>query len=254
MTFHRKAFTLIELIVVIVLILAMIAMLLPAIHSGKGMARKMQCANHLKQITLAFHNYHDNQGSFPPAYIIDHENLPLYSWRVALLPFVEMQNLYDQFRLEETWDSEHNIVLFEQRPTSYQCPRQYRFEGQPGDCPYAMIIGQVTISDGPNAIKLSEITDGTPNTILVAETRKHIPWSSPTDISFDSLGMGVMNQNDPKALLDGICSRHKTAGVNVAFADGSVRVVSPQIKPEMLQFMATINGGEKIDVTHLSKP
>lgn len=248
---NRNAFTLIELIVVIVIVALLIAMLLPAINAGKGVARKMQCVNHLKQIGIGFHNYHDTRGSLPPAFAVDNEEEPLYGWRVHILPFIEQQTLYDLFHLDEAWDGNHNATLFEKRPSIYTCPQQYRFQGQAGDCPYGMIVGPNTISDGPHAIKLSDITDGTSNTILVAETRRNIPWPSAIDISFESLNWGILKRNDPKALENGICSRHQTEDATTAFADGSVRIIPANIKPEILKALATINDGEKIEMPDL---
>ena len=184
---HRTAFTLIELLVVIGICSLLFAMLWPAVNAAKQAQRRSDCTYHLKQISIGFHNYHDTCGLLPSAYVTDEEGQPLYSWRISILPFVEQQNLHKVFRLDEAWNGEHNLTLFDQRPSIYTCPQQYRFEGQPGDCPYGMIVGPHTVSDGPRAVKLAEITDGTSNTILVAETRKHIPWSSPTDISFERL-------------------------------------------------------------------
>ena len=244
---RRTAFTLIELIVVIIIIALLTALLLPAIRAARETAKGARCVNYLRQIGLSYHNYHDTHGPFPPAYHIDEAERPLYSWRVNILPFVEQQKLYDIFHLDESWDSGHNQALFENRPWIYACPQQHHFKGRPGDCPYGMIVGPNTISNGPNAVTIPEITDGTSNTILVAETRKNMPWSSPTDISFASLAMGVLKRNDSRALENGISSRHRKEETAVVFADGSVRMLSPKIKPEILQALATINGGEKVD-------
>ena len=244
---RRTAFTLIELIVVIGIISLLLALLWPGIRAAKEAPRRMTCQNHLKQIAIGCHNYHITHGSFPSAYAINEEERPLYSWRVNILPFIEQQKLYDIFHLDESWDSGHNQALFENRSVIYACPQQYRFEGQPGDCPYGMIVGPNTISSGPNAVTISKVTDGLANTIIVAETRKNIPWPSPTDISFASLAMGVLKRNDSRALEDGISSRHRKEETAVVFADGSVRMLSSKIKPEILQALATINGGEKVD-------
>ncbi len=67
--------------------------------------------NNLKQIGIALHTYHDVYGHFPPPAIYDRNGKPLLSWRVALLPFLEQDNLYKQFKLDEPWDSAHNKPL-----------------------------------------------------------------------------------------------------------------------------------------------
>ena len=68
------------------------------------------------------HNYHDTYGTFPPAATTDGADKPLLSWRVAILPFLEQQPLYEQFHLDEPWDSPHNKTLIEQMPQVYAIP------------------------------------------------------------------------------------------------------------------------------------
>src|SRR5262249_21734482 len=82
--------------------------LITAVAQVRVATRRMQSTNNLKQIALAMHSYHDTMGRFPPAIVRDKEGKPLYSWRVLLLPYLEQQNLYNQFKLDEPWDSEHN--------------------------------------------------------------------------------------------------------------------------------------------------
>ena len=89
----------------------MMGMLLPAVQQAREAARRVESANLLRNMAIAVHNYHDAYGHFPTN-IVDADGKPLLSWRVAILPFIEEMNLYDQFRLDEPWDSEHNIKLY----------------------------------------------------------------------------------------------------------------------------------------------
>ena len=91
--------------------LPMIALLLPAVQSAREAARRAQCSNNLKQIGLAFHNYHDSYGCLPPAYIPDGNGQPMHSWRVLILPFVEQSPLYDQYDFDEPWNGPNNSKL-----------------------------------------------------------------------------------------------------------------------------------------------
>ena len=96
--------------------------LVPAIQSSLEAARRVQCVNNLKQIALAMHNYHSANNAFPRPASLDEKGKPLLSWRVAILPYLEQQELYDKFKLDEPWDSPHNKALLKEMPPVYPVP------------------------------------------------------------------------------------------------------------------------------------
>src|SRR5262249_16951248 len=154
-----------------------IAMLIPAAHSSRRAAQRAQSVNNLKQVVLAMHNFHDTQGHFP-ADVRSPDGKPLLSWRVRLLPFLEQQALFNEFKLDESWDSPHNKPLLERMPAAFAVPTTL---AEPGMTFYRGFSGKRALFDqsAPKGIKISEITDGTSNTIAVVEAKEAVPWTKP---------------------------------------------------------------------------
>jgi hypothetical protein len=214
-----------------------IALLLPAVQQAREAARRTQCKNNLKQIGLALHNYHDVYNMFPPAYVADENGKPMHSWRVLILPYLDQQALYEQYDFNEPWDGPNNSRMLNVRIPAYSCP------SHPGTSPnttaYTAIFGENCIFRGSESVPITEITDGTSNTILVAEADgTGIPWSKPHDLDVDQLGAAVIGAN-------GLSSHHR-GGFHVLMADGAVRFVSENIGRQVLSALFTRSGGEVV--------
>ncbi|MDR0338266.1 MAG: DUF1559 domain-containing protein, partial [Planctomycetaceae bacterium] len=113
----RFGFTLVELLVVIAIIGVLIALLLPAVQMAREAARRSQCINHLKQLGIGAHNFHDTRGGLPPAAIGATENTSTSEFRGAgilplLYPFIEQQSLYDII-VNYGFDTELNNTWFD---------------------------------------------------------------------------------------------------------------------------------------------
>ncbi|TWT30616.1 DUF1559 domain-containing protein [Blastopirellula retiformator] len=99
----KSGFTLVELLVVIAIIGVLIALLLPAVQQARESARRMQCSNNLKQLSLALHNYHDVHQVFPPAALMpSSDRKGGASWLTRLLPQMEQNAAYDQMTFVDT--------------------------------------------------------------------------------------------------------------------------------------------------------
>ncbi len=188
-------------------------------------------SRNFRQIGLALHNHHDVHKTFPPAYRSGRDGKPLLSWRVLILPHLEQQPLFDQFRLDEPWDSEHNKRLIPQMPAVFRSPLS---RAGPGKTNYLGVGGQRGIFPGKETINLARIQDGTSNTIAVVEVddTAAIEWTRPGDFE--------PNPAEMARVLGGLRNGRFLA----LFADGSVSLVSGRADPAVLNGLFTRDGGE----------
>jgi len=208
----------------------------PRLHAQP--AAKMKSSNNLKQMALAFHNYHDTYGTFPPATVYSKDGkTPLYSWRVAILPFIEEGKLYKEFKLDEAWDSDNNKKLLEKMPKTYA-----PVTGKPKDkttTHYQVIVGGGAMFEEKKKLRIADVTDGLSNTLMVVEAEEPVPWSKPADLTYD-----------PKKELPKFGGQFKE-GFNAAFADGAARFIKKDNDEQLLRALITRNGGEAVDLTKL---
>jgi uncharacterized protein (TIGR03067 family)/prepilin-type processing-associated H-X9-DG protein len=208
-----------------------------ALQKAKQAADRARSANNLKQIGLAMHNYHDQHKTFPAAAIYSKDGKPLLSWRVAILPYIEQDNLYRQFKLDEPWDSPHNIKLLDALPKIYapvgkQAPdKKSTF--------YQVFTGPKTLFEGSKGSKFTQIKDGTSNTVLAVEAGKAVPWTKPDDLEYKA------GQALPR--LGGQFG----GGFNMLLADGSVRFVPAGFNENVLRHLITIADGQPVDFDKL---
>jgi hypothetical protein len=186
--------------------------------------------NNLRQIGLAMHNYHDVNNGFPAAAICDKKGKPLLSWRVAILPYIEQDQLYKQFKLDEPWDSEHNKKLIEKMPKTYALPGAKA----DGKTHYRVFTGNGAGFDVVQATRIQDITDGTSNTLMIVETADPTAWSKPDDIEYDE----KLDVEKQLRFVDG-----KTT---VALFDGSVRFLKKGLNTKTWHLLVQKNDGQPI--------
>lgn len=202
--------------------------------------RRPSCQNNLHNIALALLQYHDLNGSFPPAYIADEEGRPMHSWRVLLLPYLDQRNLYKQYRFDEPWDGPNNSKLHDIILKIYSCPSHP--EKLPRtDTSYVAVVGPQTMWPGEKATKFSDLKDGSSKTIMLVEVHNSgIHWMEPRDLHVTQMPMTI---NPPRG--QGISSGH-AHGAHVGFADGSVRFLTDKTSQATLRAALTPSGGEQV--------
>jgi hypothetical protein len=151
----------------------------------KDAAARAQSFNNLKQIALAMHNYHDTMGSLPPAAVVDKAGRPLLSWRVLVLPYIEQDQLYRQFKLDEAWDGPTNKKLLDKMPKVYALPPALASKAKANETHYQAFVGKGAAFDLLKGPRLTDFFDGTSNTLMVATAATPVPWTKPDDIAFD---------------------------------------------------------------------
>lgn len=221
----RRAFTLVELLVVIAIIGVLVALLLPAVQAARESARRLQCTNNLKQLTLAIINYETQMGVYPAAGIVanpsDLRSGKQFSWIVLLLPMLEQQNLANQFDFKVDVFSQSNNPQATHL-AMLQCP---------SDNARGLFLNDSDLTKGKKFAKgnyaaycspfhtdlmhvypgalvahqgqcVADIRDGTTNTVVVSEVRVRandqdqrgawaLPWTGSTLLAFDVHHDGV---------------------------------------------------------------
>lgn len=196
----------------------------------------------------AMHAYHEKHGHLPPAAVYDKTGKPLLSWRVLLLPYLEEEELFKRFHLDEPWDSPHNIQLLKEMPRAYA-----RLNVVPADDGYSTIFqvftGPGSVFDGEQVLTLDEIdkADGTGQTMLAVEAMELVPWTKPQDLVYQpDKPLPKIGRPIGKRMRNGDFEAKNTP-VLMLRADGSVRSLPPEISDEQLRAMITWDGGEKVE-------
>jgi Protein of unknown function (DUF1559) len=169
-------------------------------------AARLTAMNDPRQIGLALHRFNETYDRLPPAVLYDKQGKPLHSWRVLVLPFLGEEALYDEFRLEEPWDSPHNSALIARMPKFYK-PRKEKAESMPGltFCqvfegpgaafdsdpraglrPYTVGGIKAAVFEGGHVTKLpASFSQLESAFVLLAEAGEAVPWTQPTDIRYE---------------------------------------------------------------------
>jgi len=279
----QRGFTLIELLVVIAIIAILIGLLLPAVQKIREAANRMKCSNNLHQMALALHNYNDTIGNLPPAYKTAPNTSfqPGWGWSTLILPHVEQDNKYRQLNPD--------IAVFglganpcapsaaqpgtQDKLTVFRCPSdpapdQNTLRVNYGTSNYRAVAGPITypfftenldmggVMWENSTVKITDITDGTSNTLVVGECifdpptgKKACIWAGMHGLEAGAIWISDVMWwvDEATAQVNGTAtqafsSRHGR-GANFAFGDGSVRFFRNGTDPNIIKWLAGRSDG-----------
>lgn len=196
-------------------------------------SRLQALQSNLKKIGIAIHSFESTYKKFPGtsntregSWGVAGQKIYPFSWRVAILPYIEQAELYQEYHFNEPWDSEHNLTLLDRMPAIYRSPLA-KDDQKAGE---TNILGFATknsaLGEGGGE-KISSFTDGLSNTLLLIETSSSVPWTKPQDLSEEAI--------------EAICSEDRLFTYLIADAD----VKSGKPLPREV-FMAMLNRNDGI--------
>ena len=281
---RRKGFSLVELLVVVAIVGIVVAFMLPAVQAAREAARRSQCANHVRQIGLAMHQYHDAKGELPNATFYGTTFLSAFT---VVLPYVEEDAKSDAYDRSVSYRSPGNLRIIELSVPSYICPTMNLPRSVPDADPacdeygaigsYAVSTGTENPWNGPHngafifarsgVTRFKSISDGLSKTLLVGELdygltnynwgackNRETRWGATRwGAGYPGVSLATTSGRfNSDRLISGFTefvtfrSDHP-GGAHFALADASVHFVAETIDPAVLDALATRAGGETSD-------
>ncbi|QDT91959.1 DUF1559 family PulG-like putative transporter [Gimesia algae] len=217
---------------ILVLGLIILPALLRPVEQSRDAARRSQTKYALKQMGLAFHQYHDSHEMLPAGSIETAEGKPGHSWLTALLPYLDQRNLHQQIDFDKAWNDPANQHPFQQLVSAYLNPN-IQEKVSPDGYALSHYQGNELVFQPNQGIRISEIRDGESNTIFAVEAGENFKaWGDPANLT-DPSQMFATEKKNPYV-----------GGKHFLFRDGRVQFLSELTDPAVLKALSTPAGGK----------
>ena len=279
-----RAFSLVELVVVVAILAVLAGLLLPAIQKVREAAARTKCQNNLKQVGLGLIGHHDTRAAFPRGGyypITPQPGTPKASWGAAILPWVEQDALARLYDSSLSYTDPANRVAGQTSVAIFLCPTNASNDNARASADVAGVrfartdYGAVNGERGLRApgatntpergvlilerpVSFRDILDGTSNTLLVGEAPEgiHGLWASPRNVYDQSAPISARRGDPyPSCSLPGLfcdfgqeLSSHHPGGASALFADGSVRFLPASLDVLILAAIGSRAGGETVEL------
>lgn len=204
---------------------------------GATAAQQRAAIERLSSVVRAMLQYNDEFQRLPPSQfqkeVLGPDGKPNLSWRVMVLPYLDEKNLFKQFRLNEPWNSEHNLKLLDQMPEAFKTGEDRQ------NTSLLVVCGAgAAFDENGRGSSLNTMKDDRARTILIVQAGpdKAVPWTKPDDVP--------LVPADPLSALGNVGDT-----LMVALCDGAVKKLSAAIPPDTLTALFTVSGGEKVKLT-----
>jgi hypothetical protein len=202
-----------------------------AVQEVKEYRMPMLTSAKLRDLASALREYARVNGRLPPPAIVDRNGRSLLSWRVAILPYLGQEELYQQFHLDESWNSPHNLALVKRMPDVFAPPCRKPAPESYMTC-FQVLTGAGTAFEGTGGVSLADFPDGLDKTLLLVEANEAVTWTQPADVEY---------AKDRPLPAFGHVSERKFF---VAFADGANRSILKTASTATIRALITRNGND----------
>ena len=250
----RPAFTLVELLVVIAILGLLMGLLFPAVQAARESARRVHCGRNLAQQGIGLLQFESSYRCLPPGA----EGETLHAWGTRILPYLELDDLYQQIDRQAAWDAPRNLSVTRQNLSVFICPTSLKnYDGRTDYCGIRGSSHKATndgsrngilfhVSPEARPVVIASIADGTSNTMAIAEGIA----VGEDNFGFWSCGVNCIGHeegpiNNRRGSLDEIASLHPN-GANTVFADGSVRFLSESMSLDVVAALCTRDNREVV--------